>query len=330
MKRHAMRIAPVLFLTAAVLAVAPRVAVAGHAEGWFERSLKVTGAVDLMVTTGSGDIVVRPGDSGAVRVTGKIRVSDWKIGRAAAEDKVARLEDHPPIEQDGNSIRVGRISNPELRRGVSISYEVVVPAETRANAETGSGNASVSGVSGPVRVNTGSGNVRISNVTSTVRASTGSGDIELTDLGGQVYGETGSGNLRALRVNGPLTATTGSGDVRVEQSSDSTVKVETGSGNIEVTAGRGSMLLHTGSGNITARGEPSGEWRLDTGSGNIRAYVPENAAFDLDCHTGSGGIVTKHPLTVEGKISRHAVRGKVRGGGARLMASTGSGNIEIQ
>lgn len=330
MKRQSATIPLTVLCAWTVLAFAPRGAAAGHAEGWFERTLKVTGAVDLTVTTGSGDIVVRPGDSATVRVTGKIRVGDWKIGRAAAEEKVARLEDNPPIEQDGNAIRIGRISDPELRRGVSISYEVIVPSATRVNAETGSGNASVSGVEGPVRANTGSGNVRVSSVSSTVRASTGSGNIELTDLGGQVYAETGSGNLRALRVNGPLTASTGSGDVRVEQSGDATVKVETGSGNIDVTAGRGSLLLHTGSGNISARGEPAGEWKLDTGSGNIRAFVPENAPFDLECHTGSGSIVTKHPVTFDGKISKHEVRGKVRGGGSRLMASTGSGNIEIQ
>jgi hypothetical protein len=35
-------------------------------------------------------------------------------------------------------------------------------------------------------------------------------------------------------------------------------------------------------------------------------------------------------MTVEGKLSKNDVRGKVRGGGVPLLASTGSGNIEIQ
>lgn len=320
----------IFLILAGVLALAAPRTTAAQVEGEFERTLTVSGPVDLSVATGAGDILVHAGVPGTVRVHGRIRVSGWRIDRETAERKVRELEQNPPVEQDGNALRIGRISDPGLRRGVSISYEVEVPADARVTAETGSGNAAVSGVSGPVRASTGSGNVRVSNVSGTARASTGSGDIELTELGGQAYAETGSGNIRASSVNGPFVASSGSGDVRVEQSGDAAVKVETGSGNIEVTAGRGSMLLHTGSGNITARGEPAGEWRLETGSGNVRAYVPEPAAFDLHCHTGSGSIVTKHPMTVEGKLSKHDVRGKVRGGGVRLLASTGSGNIEIQ
>jgi len=97
-----------------------------NAEGSFERTLSVTGEVDLNVTTGSGSITVRPGESGRVYVKAQIRARGGD-----AEEKVRRLEASPPIEQNGNVIRIGRIEDRELRRNVSISYELVVPATTR-------------------------------------------------------------------------------------------------------------------------------------------------------------------------------------------------------
>ena len=54
-----------------VLTAAP--AMLPGAEGSFDRTLHVTGPVDLEVTTGSGGIQVRAGDGNQVRVHGRIR-----------------------------------------------------------------------------------------------------------------------------------------------------------------------------------------------------------------------------------------------------------------
>src|ERR1700686_3049284 len=79
-----------------------------YAEGQFDKTLKVTGAVNLTVDTGSGSISVRPGDGSTVHVVGRIRVHEgWGISDAAAKDKVRKLETNPPIVQDGNTIRIG-------------------------------------------------------------------------------------------------------------------------------------------------------------------------------------------------------------------------------
>jgi hypothetical protein len=80
-------------------------------KGSFERSLKVSGPVDLEVSTSSGDIAIRPGEAGTVRISGKIQAHDnWDDGNA--EKKVRYLEQNPPIEQDGNHIRIGRLEGP--------------------------------------------------------------------------------------------------------------------------------------------------------------------------------------------------------------------------
>ena len=57
-------------------------------EGSFDRTMKVSGRVDLDVTSGSGNIYVHQGDSGSVIVKGHIRVNEglmsWFSGRTSA------------------------------------------------------------------------------------------------------------------------------------------------------------------------------------------------------------------------------------------------------
>ena len=51
---------------------------------------------------------------------------------ATAEEylaRVRRIEANPPIEQNGNSIRIGQMRDDDLYRNVSISYEVTGEGE---------------------------------------------------------------------------------------------------------------------------------------------------------------------------------------------------------
>ncbi len=319
-----------VFVFAAMLTMAS-VLVARGVEGSFDRTLKVTGPVELDITTGSGNIEIRTGDAATVRVHGIIHVSDrWGSTREGAEKKVRYLEDNPPIQQNGNILRIGHIDDPELRRHVSISYALEVPVETRLHSETGSGDQTIAGVRGPVKASTGSGNIKVSGTGDETRVDTGSGDIELNSIKGGVFAETGSGNIRATGVAGAIRAHTGSGDLRFEQTSEDPVKADTGSGNVELSGVRGSLRASTGSGDITAQGEPRGDWKLDTGSGNVTMRVPSSANFSLYAHTGSGSVNTNLPITITGKVGGHELRGKVGTGGSLVDVGTGSGDIRIE
>src|SRR5713226_998806 len=75
------------------------------AEGSFERTLKVTGPVELEVATGSGHINVTTGDSSTVHIHATIRSNGGRWFSADdAERKVRTLESNPPIEQSNNFI----------------------------------------------------------------------------------------------------------------------------------------------------------------------------------------------------------------------------------
>ncbi len=266
-----------------------------RAEGTFDRTLTVTGRVDLDVTSGSGRIEVRAGQTDRVEIHGRITASDWSFrgGKLSPEERVKRLQANPPIEQTGNRIRIGRIADEELRN-VSISYTLVVPAQTALVSSTGSGSQEVSGIRERVEVQTGSGSIRVRDASSDVQASTGSGRIEVFK--------------------------NGKGDVNVS----------TGSGSIEVRGANGGLRATTGSGSLAIEGEQTSDWRLSTSSGSIEVQLSGKRAFDLDAASSSGSIDTAYPVTVSGRVSKRALRGPVNGGGPLLHLRTSSGGIRIR
>jgi hypothetical protein len=302
---------------------------AAAAEGHFQRTLQVTGPVDLSIQIGSGTITVRTGGRSTVEVRGTIRAGNSFLSNDAAKKKVAYLESHPPIEQDGNVIKIGHITDAGLQRNISISYELVVPANTQLKSRTGSGNQSVDGIAGPLDISTGSGNIRASNIGANVQATTGSGQIVLETVKEGVRASTGSGDIRATGMGGSVRASTGSGSITVEQTDVADARVNTGSGNITLKNVRGLVHASSASGSITAEGGGQSPWRLESVSGDVSVRIPAGVGFDLHAHTVSGSISTSRPLTVEGTVNKRELTGKAGSGGFLLEVSTVSGNIHI-
>jgi len=295
----------------AIVALASAAAFASSPQGQFERTLQVTGPVDLEVLTGSGDVTVRAGSSGSVFIRGKIYVGDhWFSG--GREGDVRAIEQNPPIRQEGNSIHIEKVD----MHNISISYEISVPVETSLRTHSGSGDQTIEGTHGNVDVGTGSG------------------DVRLTSLTGEVHVQTGSGNVKAREISGAVHGGTGSGDVELEEMAAGDIELHTGSGNIRARGMQGGFRGETGSGEVTAEGTMGSEWEIHTGSGNVRVRLPGNAGFDADISTSSGSVTVDAPIemTVQGRVEdmRKSVRGKVHGGGPLLRVRTGSGDIHIE
>jgi len=301
---------------------------AASAEGTFQRTLQVTGPVNIDLSTGSGSVKVHAGNSGEVQVTGHVKVTNWFGGDG--EQLVKQITDNPPVQQSGNDIRIGHITDSGLLHNVSISFDLTVPPDTRLRSHSGSGSQTIEGIHGQIEIEAGSGALRISDIGDTVRAETGSGDIEINRVKGNVRVKAGSGSIRATDVAGGFEGETGSGHITLDQSAPGSVRAETGSGGMELRGVQGSLEATAGSGGITAEGNPIGSWTLNTGSGSVHLRLASDAAFDLNAHTSSGSISVSQPVTVQGTLGRRELRGKVHGGGVPVEVHTGSGNIEIQ
>jgi DUF4097 and DUF4098 domain-containing protein YvlB len=300
--------------------------------GSFQRTLTVSGRADIEVGTGSGRIEVRPGRDGQVEIRGQIRATDdWGGNRRnplSREERVRRIEANPPIEQNGNVIRIGRIDDEALQNGVSISYTLTVPADSVLRSKTGSGSHRIEGVRGDVHASTGSGSI-VAREIGSLSASAGSGSIDVEHVDGSVRANTGSGRIHATGVRGAITAKTGSGGIEVVQTGSGDVEVSSSSGTVRVRGVRGTLRASTTSGGLHVQGEPRGDWELSAASGGVRVDVPDGSGFDLDATTSSGSIDVGMPVTMS-SASRRTLRGTVHGGGSRLRVRTSSGSIDIR
>ncbi len=300
-----------MFAIALVVLFASTAVFASSVQGQFERTLQVSGPVNLEVLTRSGDVTVRAGSGGSVFIRGKIHVGDhWLMGSRDAD--VHQIEQNPPIRQEGNNIHIDYVS----MRNISVDYEISVPADTTVRTRSGSGDQIIEGTRG------------------NVDTQTGSGDVKLANLKGELQLQTGSGNIRARQISGAVKGGTGSGDVEIEEVASGNIDLRTGSGNITARGVQGEFRGETGSGDVTAEGTQTGSWEIHTGSGNVHVRLPGNAAFDADISTSSGTVDVGEPIemTVQGRVgdTHKQIRGKVHGGGPLLRVRTGSGDIHVQ
>jgi len=308
-----------------------QVAAAYEVRGSFTRTLTVSGAPDVEITTGSGEINVHSGSGTSIVVNARISASDsWFGGGLSAAEKVKRIESNPPISQTGSVIKIGRIEDRELRNNVSISYDVTLPNTSRLHTETGSGDQTIQDVQGPLRASSGSGSIRASKIGGETRLNTGSGDIKLDGVKGSVYANAGSGNIVANGIAGGFYGETGSGDVTLVQDATGHVQAKTGSGHVNLKNVKGGLEARSGSGTVEAQGEAKGDWDIHTGSGDIVLRLPSQAAFNVDARSNSGGVTVNHPITVQGAVKKNQVQGKVGAGGPLLSLQTGSGEIRIE
>jgi hypothetical protein len=255
-----------LWAAAAVLALAAIPALA-ETEMTFERTLAVSGHVELDVATGAGSIHLTRGTSNQVHVFGRVR-SNW----GGSDDMVREIAAHPAIEQVGNIVRIGE--RHQNLHNISIDYEVEAPADAYLDAATGSGSINDDGIGTNAKLSTGSGSIRATGLQGGFSLGTGSGSIELRGIHGGLRAHTGSGAIKAEGTpTGPWHLGTGSGSVQFWSGNSAfTLDASSGSGGIHSdremltmgTSDRHHLTGKIGGGGPTVR--------IETGSGSVRVH----------------------------------------------------------
>jgi putative adhesin len=195
----------------------------GFRDGYFEKTLSVSGKVNLSVETAAGGIFVRSGSDNTVHIKAHIRAHNSFIG-GNAEEKIQKLQQNPPIEQQGNTIRITRPSAPDLRNNVTIEYDIVAPAQTQLTTSSGAGNSTINGLALPVE------------------ATTGAGTITAEDLAGDVRLRTGAGTVKAKSVGGALEIESGAGSIHVQGEPKRDWRLKAGAGSIQLDVPSGSSF----------------------------------------------------------------------------------------
>ena len=300
----------------------------GPAEtGSFDKTLSVSGPIQLDLHNGSGHVEIRAGQASQVRIHGEYSIwaMAWSDGRSTGQE----VQAHPPIEQQGSVIRVGYQSD-RLSR-VQITYTIDVPAETEVRAQVGSGSLDVSGVKGPAVLHTGSGRITVMDINGDLEAETGSGALNVTGVTGRLTATTGSGRIELNGIGGEIRTSTGSGSLHISRSAGR-INGRTGSGSIEADGAADDLRLSTGSGSVRIQGNPSpgSFWQIHTNSGSVTLDVPSNASFRLHALAHSGRIESDLPVIMEEQMGRRELRGRIGSGSASVELDAGSGSIHIR
>lgn len=260
-------------------------------DGSFDRSLSVSGAIELDVKTNAGGITVSPGSAGSVQVHAILKAQHGWFEMGDVEGRIRELESHPPIEQSGNRVKIGYVRS-GLLQGISMSLEIQTPPETQLRARADSGGIRVEGIHGPVDCKTDSGGVRITNVKSDIRAAADSGGIHINNIAGAVFVRVDSGGVEATEVEGSIDAETDSGSIKLGQTRPASIRAKADSGGVTVKLAR-------------------------------------DVGYNINAESDSGRISVPE-MTVSNGVSKHHVEGKVRNGGPLVEVHVDSGSVTIE
>ena len=260
-------------------------------EGSFDKSLSVSGPVDLDLKTDSGGIHVSQGSSGSVHIHAILRAEHNWFGSDDVEARIRELERHPPIDQNGNHVRVGYAKEASLLKGISMRLEIETPATTQLHAHADSGGIRIEGIQGPVDCKTDSGGIEISDVSASVHAVADSGGIHARNIEGSFVAHADSGGIDAAGIAGAIEASTDSGRVKLSQTAPAPINAKADSGGVSITLAHGT-------------------------------------GYDISANTDSGHI-TVPEMTVHGTFSPHHVEGKIGSGGPLVKIQVESGGVTV-
>lgn len=248
-------------------------------------------------------------------VSGEITVT----GSTRPEAKVYATIERGWIDASLSSNRIRMETRSDRGRQGPARYEITVPIGTRVQVSGISASIRVTGTDGEVEASTVSGAVEVLGASDRITVTTVNGHLHAAKLRGRTKLHSTSTSIEAEDIVGDVSAGTVSGRITLAGVTSS-----------HVTAG-------TVSGTVTYDGtiDPSGSYEFSTHSGNVHLTVPAGTEADLQLETFSGRISSAFPITLQpGDITSMARHPKkmefsIGRGGARVNASTFSGNITI-
>jgi hypothetical protein len=211
-----------------------------------------------------------------------------------------------------------------------VVFRIAVPQQFKARVDTYGGDISVSRLKGEVIAHTSGGSLKFDGVEGPVNASTSGGGIALTGDRGRTVVHTSGGAIRITDTTGDVDASTSGGSITIDNVSGR-VKAHTSGGWIEARQIAGAIDASTSGGSVTASliTQPQQECRFYTAGGSIDVSLIKDARVNLDASTSGGSVSTDFPIAFGDDHHRSEIRAPLNGGGPLLYMHTAGGGINL-
>jgi len=287
-----------------------------------ERELALAPGGSFVLDTDTGSVEVAGGSASGARVELTSSRDDFEAMYDISFEEVA----------DGVVVRVKKrrkVSN-WFKSSGNARFRIEVPGQTRLDIDTAGGSINVDSIDAPVRLDTSGGSIRATAIRGELSADTSGGSIRIEDVDGDVTADTSGGSIEIRGVRGKVSADTSGGGIAIDDVTGD-IDADTSGGSIKVTGAGGRVNAETSGGPIRVAFSPGNGsgGSLSTSGGGITVEVDPSVGLDIDAYASGGTVDLDVPVTVEGRVSRTAVSGKIGSGGETLRLRTSGGGIDI-
>jgi len=176
----------------------------------------------------------------------------------------------PVIKERSNSIRIKEKWQGGTSSG-NVSWTITLPADTKVEFSTASGDLSVEGLTNSIEANTASGSIQIGSSKGEFDINTASGEIDADNINGEIKLNTASGDINIKKSEGEFDLNCASGDIDVKL-----IKVKVAS-NFSTASGDIEVVLAATPDDDCELSAASGNVSLDYNGNKIKGYVELSA-----------------------------------------------------
>ncbi len=198
-------------------------------------------------------------------------------------------------------------------RSLEVRFVITVPRKYNVDLKTGGGSITVSDLEGEVTAKTSGGSLHLGSIQGPVTGRTSGGSITVAGGSGPMDVNTSGGSINLGKVAGPINAHTSGGSIQIDEAMGD-LKASTSGGSIYATLSK----------------QPLSASELNTSGGSIQLYLNPALNLNLNAKASGGRVDTDVPVTIEGKIERSSLQGKMNAGGPELYVHTSGGSVHIK
>lgn len=292
------------------------------AETRIERELALEPGGSFVLDTDTGSVEVAGGAAAGARVE-----------IVASRDDFEALYEVTFEERPGEAVVRVRKKNRAsswFKSSGSTKFRIEVPESTRVDIDTAGGSIEAQDLAGPARLDTSGGSIRATAIHGELSADTSGGSIQIENVDGDVSADTSGGSITIRGVRGKVGADTSGGGITIEDVTGD-IEADTSGGSVKIAEAGGRVNASSSGGPIRvsfAAGNSSGG-SLETSGGGITVELDPSVGLEIDAYSSGGSVDCELPVTVQGKVSRTSLTGRLGSGGESLKLRTSGGGVDI-